>query len=81
MSIQGVTPDVAAKMDVVQANVICEDGLLQRTCEHGIRHPVGHVRWPVGDPDYRPRHSRGTSSGLGQNAECDGCCQAWKGQA
>ena len=51
---------------VFQADTVREDGRLERHCEHGIGHPVGHVDWrKVGD---RPTWIHG----------CDGCCAKWK---
>jgi hypothetical protein len=40
---EGVTAAVNEKMEAVQANVLREDGLLLRTCTHGVRHPVGDI--------------------------------------
>jgi hypothetical protein len=40
---EGVTSDIATAMQEVNANVFAEDCLMLRTCEHGIRHPVGHL--------------------------------------
>lgn len=77
-AIEGVTLDVATAMIAVEANVLCEDGLMQRTCEHGIRHPVGHLSRRIGDPDLRSRHSIKTRWGMEQGGtECCGCCQTW----
>lgn len=76
-TIEGVTLEVAAAMNAVEANVICEDGLLQRTCEHGIRHPVGHLFRRISDPDDRPRHSVRMPFGMSPATTCDGCCQTW----
>lgn len=75
MTITGVTESVRAAMEAVQANVLCEDDLLQRTCEHGIRHPVGHLRRVLREND---RHQRASERAPLQSSwACDGCCQTW----
>jgi len=84
-TIEGVTPEVAAAMNAVDANVLCEDGLLQRTCEHGIRHPVGHLHGykdgnlALQDPSLKKRHDKKTRWGMAWGGvQCDGCCSGWK---
>lgn len=57
--IEGVGESVQAAMQAVNANVLTENGLLLRTCEHGVRHPVGHLDAPqwasLTDEWARPR--------------------------
>ena len=50
----------------VKADLVREDGRLERLCEHGIGHPVGHVRgWMK---KWETVHG------------CDGCCFEWATQ-
>lgn len=75
---EGVSPEVHEKMAAVGANVLAEDGLMLRTCKHGIRHPVGHIsnpRYDVTSVDALKRHERRANSPglLPPRAECDGC--------
>jgi hypothetical protein len=48
-----------------KANLIVrEDGRVERTCEHGVGHPVGHIkRWQ----EWMGVHG------------CDGCCSLFDG--
>lgn len=39
----GWNPDIEARVRALSANVTTEGGLIARTCEHGVRHPVGHL--------------------------------------
>lgn len=55
-------------MQVFKADIVREDGRLERTCEHGIGHPVGHVDWRRLQDDHMWVHG------------CDGCCRGWKQQ-
>lgn len=41
--IEGVAANIAPIVEEVGANVVTESNLLLRTCEHGVRHPVGHL--------------------------------------
>lgn len=76
--IQGVTADVNERMEAVQANMLAEDNMLLRTCEHGIAHPVGRLQkyQPLTDEDRQKRHTQRVD-GLVQRCACDGCCEAW----
>ena len=49
--------------DTVKYDLIREDGRLERVCEHGIGHPVGHKRGYL----LRVDGVHG----------CDGCCRAY----
>jgi hypothetical protein len=71
---EGVTEAVYTAMATVGANVLAEDGLLLRTCEHGIRHPVGYV-----DPHrmFDPAIERHETRDSFRSAVCCGCCVAW----
>ena len=42
--------------------LIREDGRIERTCQHGIGHPIGHLRKWL---EWMGVHG------------CDGCCSAW----
>lgn len=50
-------------MEEVQANIIREDGRLERVCTHGCGHPVGHMR--------------GFLLGFETIHGCCGCCSGW----
>jgi hypothetical protein len=80
----------AAKRDV-DANVLTEDNYLLRECEHGVRHPVGHLRSAqfasylamAGSPDSGVAASANRHESVGPNGGavrvlCDGCCEAFK---
>lgn len=54
------------KMRRLRADVVRMDGRLERMCEHGIGHPVGHIHREMTDVD--------TVHG------CDGCCKEWKNE-
>lgn len=84
MTITGVTEPVRAAMEAVNATVLCENNLLMRTCEHGIRHPVGHLDGrTVRADDPRtglagdPHFGVSATAPLVFRAECDGCCASW----
>ena len=50
--------DPGARMDLL----IREDGRVERVCEHGVGHPIGHVEeWK----EWMGVHG------------CDGCCGKW----
>lgn len=57
--------DVALRMRTTHADLIREDGRLERHCEHGIGHTVGHAE----------------GAEVMQRADwvhgCDGCCSRW----
>ena len=75
---EGVTESVNARMMAVGANVLTEDGLLLRTCEHGIRHPVAHlephVMFDLTSPTIQRRHETRGDSSLPNPVACCGCC-------
>ncbi len=54
-----------ATMSRLRADILREDGRIERSCTHGTAHPVGHMK----------------SSGLRDASmwahECDGCCEDW----
>ena len=58
---------VKAKMVRLKADLIREDGRLERTCEHGIGHTVGDVRKPGPHLNQRYFFAHG----------CCGCCAGW----
>lgn len=55
-------PHLWSKMRRLRADVVRADGRLERTCVHGIGHPVGHIRAKHFDAVHG----------------CDGCCEAWR---
>lgn len=67
---EGVTASVNAKMEAVNANILREDGVLFRTCDHNVRHPVGCIH--TGRVPYktqREHDSRGCCA--------ERCCDRW----
>lgn len=46
------------------ATILREDGRLEKSCEHGVGHPVGHL-FPGEWQDWMHVHG------------CDGCCSKW----
>lgn len=77
---EGVTAGVNEKMEAVQADVVAEDGLLLRVCEHGVRHPVGHLhRAFIRDKERAKRHYvPGVPSPCIRPCGCDcQCCEPW----
>lgn len=58
--------DIQALMDLLKADILREDGRLERSCRHGCGHPVGHIeKW---EP-WMAIHG------------CDGCCAQWTKEA
>lgn len=56
-------------MDKVKADLVREDGRLERLCKHGIGHTVGHINQESWENDkYVELHG------------CDGCCHNWRRQ-
>lgn len=51
---------------VFKADTVREDGRLERHCEHGIGHTVGHINWRKLADKWMWIHG------------CDGCCAFWK---
>lgn len=78
---EGVTDSVNTTMDAVDGDVLCEDGLILRTCGHGIRHPVGHIhRGDISEADQQTRHETDAGGVIWKRNSpcCDGaCCQRW----
>lgn len=76
---EGVTGSVNDQMNAVHANVLTEDGFLLRTCEHGVRHPVGRLRGVLADNYRARRHEvKGEHDSLRSVACCEHtCCQGW----
>jgi hypothetical protein len=70
-------------MDAADANVLTEEGYMLRTCEHGVRHPTGHLdeqTWAIAmrtDEEsvktLLKRHERRDGPGY-IKAACCGCC-------
>lgn len=77
----GVHGSIIEKMIPLEATVLGENNTLYRVCEHGIKHPVGHVDRPVRvATDYSlgtfvDKHRSG--SPLESTVKCDGCCADW----
>lgn len=69
----GVTEEIGAAMNACSATVITEDGFLLRTCEHGIRHPVGYLHGGLTELDREHRHEQ-RIDGWPRRVPCDGCC-------
>lgn len=66
---EGVTESVLAKMNALHAGSLREDGLILRRCEHGVKHPVGHIHTNrVGLEESRSHEQRCCP---------DACCKAW----
>jgi hypothetical protein len=78
---EGVTDDVNEKMEAVNADVICADGLLLRECEHGVRHPVGNVHSDdITERESQTRHEvRSSIAGTTALSACcvSECCARW----
>jgi 3-dehydroquinate synthetase len=58
-------PTLKDRMDDAKADVVREDGRLERTCKHGIGHTVGHAKGLAYMEKYDWIHG------------CDGCCSKW----
>lgn len=72
---EGVTGSVNETMERVQADVLREDGLLMRACEHGVRHPVGHLHDTYLNSKDRAYHER---KGERWTECCENfCCSEW----
>ena len=56
------------RMNQLKASIIREDGRLERLCEHGVGHTVGHVD----DTRLTERHI--------WTHGCDGCCAGYERQ-
>jgi hypothetical protein len=54
------------KVKKLKADLIREDGRLERHCEHGVGHTVGHVNHAEIYGEYAFMHG------------CDGCCRGWE---
>lgn len=52
-------------MNRLRADILREDGRIERSCKHGHAHPVGHSKTSV----LRDRRM--------WVHECDGCCVDW----
>lgn len=66
---EGVSTSVNEKMEAVNANVLREDGLLLRTCDHGIRHPVGDIHTGRVSSEAERLHSIACCA--------ESCCRQW----
>ena len=53
------------KMLRLKADTIREDGRLERHCEHGVGHAVGHIKDLMEKENWVWAHG------------CDGCCSTW----
>ena len=58
-----MTQDLKDRMVKLKGNLIRADGRIERTCAHGVGHPVGHINQPM--------------LGWMYVHGCDGCCQTW----
>lgn len=63
-----MTAALRRKMKRLHADTVREDGRLERHCEHGIGHTVGHVS-PT-------KHVATWGRYIGVHG-CDGCCKDW----
>ena len=79
--IEGVTESVNATMNAVQANVLDSDGMLFRTCDCGINHPVGHLHRELRTEgefsDAKRHHRRSELVPSVTYAPCCGCCSSF----
>lgn len=71
---EGTTVPVNDQMNAVNANVLREDGVLQRTCEHGVRHPVGDLHRDSVKREELEAHAL-------YHCCPKQCCAAWRGEA
>lgn len=77
---EGVSASLNALMNACEADIVRDDNLLQRVCEHGVRHPVGHVDGKFMDePEWLKRNHQaaGDPFPFTKRAECCGCCADW----
>jgi len=51
---------------LMEADTVREDGRLERHCEHGVGHTIGHINWKELDNWSIWVHG------------CDGCCEKWE---
>ena len=58
------TPMGQRRRSVKPCFIVRGDGRVERVCEHGVGHPVGHVRRGAWQP-WMSVHG------------CEGCCGAW----
>ena len=63
-----ITEALRRKMKRLRGDTIREDGRIERHCEHGIGHTVGHVN-PT-------KHAATWGRYIGVHG-CDGCCKDW----
>lgn len=59
-----VTAVMKARVAMVQGDLVRADGRIERHCEHGVGHTVGHIRGYITE-DWETVHG------------CDGCCKGW----
>jgi hypothetical protein len=76
---EGVSLGVNDAMNAVNADVLREDNILFRTCEHGVRHPVGNLggRLTADEEWLRRHHHRSAGPFQVSFAECCACCADW----
>lgn len=76
---EGVSIGVNEAMNAVQADMLREDNILFRTCEHGIRHPVGNLagRLTADENWLMSHHHRSAGPFQAAFAACDSCCAEW----
>ena len=53
-------------MEIFKADTVRTDGRLERHCEHGYGHTVGHINWKMLAKSSTWVHG------------CDGCCEQWE---
>lgn len=66
------SPALRDKMDRLKVSLIREDGRLERLCEHGVGHTVGHVNHAMIYDKYMWVHGCCMDEKTGKP-----CCTAW----
>ena len=75
----GIGEAIIDRMVPLSADCLGENNVIYRTCEHGIRHPVGHLDRSLRISDigeFSDSHQSG--SPLTSVRQCDGCCADWE---
>lgn len=70
---------VVEQMAAVRGDVLREDGLILRTCAHGVRHPVGRLHGrPLSERDVQAGHEVPGQYWMTPSRCCvDACCALW----
>lgn len=63
-----ITPAITKMMQDLDADILRADGRIEKSCEHGVGHTVGHVNPELMKDKYMWIHG------------CDNCCQNFKRQ-